>query len=166
MRQKARAAAAAMDSSLLQAASPHRKRKRRSLIKKRQRDLVTTTPMVKSTNFKKPYQNTFMLDGVSDVKRWVFVSVQILYERPTEASYQDHLPGKTGGKTDQNIYADLPNQLKSNRMASYHKCKVSNETYSRVYVSSDGLDYVGNYKDYVLIDETKPGVVCYGTCRH
>ncbi|KAK3086410.1 hypothetical protein FSP39_018034 [Pinctada imbricata] len=147
-RQKAHAAAAAVDPSLLLAVREQGKRRKRSIKEPKPKTHQPKTSI-------KPYQNTFMLDGVVDVKRWVFISIQILYERPTEQSYKNHLPGVSGNHPDSSFYSDLPHKLKPSKLAPYHKCKETNSSFSRVYVSTDGLNYIGNYKDFVIIDETK-----------
>ncbi|XP_069114432.1 tyrosinase-like protein 1 [Argopecten irradians] len=107
----------------------------------------------------RPYQNTFVLNGVSDVNLWVYIPVKIIYEKPsdqlrvidgsTDSISSNQSPSNT---TDSN-----KSTLKQNILpASSHKCHISGSTASKVYVQTDGIDYSGRYKDYAVVDEASP----------
>ncbi|XP_033755048.1 tyrosinase-like protein 1 [Pecten maximus] len=106
---------------------------------------------VEDPQINKPYLNTFVLNGVSDVNLWVFIPVKVIYEKPSDTS------GSMDG-SPKNIYSQTPDNngtsLEEKTIpASSHKCRVSGSGASKVYVQTDGIDYSGRYKDYAVVDE-------------
>ncbi|XP_033755086.1 tyrosinase-like protein 1 [Pecten maximus] len=114
-----------------------------------------------TTQINKPYQNTFLLNGVSDVKRWSFIPVRIIFERTPKSKFQSfiikdgHLV-ETNDMFEAQKYKGLKVEIKKKMPATYSKCHVSGSGASKVYVQTDGIDYSGRYKDYAVVDERLP----------
>ncbi|XP_052718706.1 uncharacterized protein LOC128190628 [Crassostrea angulata] len=83
------------------------------------------------------FTNSFILDGVVDQKRWVYVPVRIVYTRSPNVKGTD--PTLLGN-------SELQNDV----------CQTAHSGASKVFVASDGLDYYGNYKEFAIIDERQP----------
>ncbi|XP_060075283.1 tyrosinase-like protein 1 [Ylistrum balloti] len=126
----------------------------------------TTSARASSSNFdtsqiNKPYQNTFLLNGVSDVNRWSFIPVRIIFERTPKSKFQSfiikdgHLI-EASDMFEAQKYQGLKVEIKKKLPATYSKCHVSGSGASKVYVQTDGIDYSGRYKDYAVVDERLP----------
>ena len=83
------------------------------------------------------FSNTFILDGVVDPKRWVYVPVRIVYARSP------------------NVKGSDPTLL-GNSITANDICPTVNSGASKVFVASDGLNYYGNYEEFGIIDERQP----------
>lgn len=83
--------------------------------------------------------NTFIIDGVADPTRWVYVSVRVFYNR------SNNIDGK-----DPTIHANSPGEI------SKESCHGPNSGASKVFISSNGLDYVGVYNEFAIVDERQP----------
>ncbi|XP_033754705.1 tyrosinase-like protein 1 [Pecten maximus] len=108
-----------------------------------------------------PYQNTFVIDGISDVSKWSFVPVRIIFERPPEAKFESFImkDGKLVNSTDMFSpakYNTFKVEIKQKVPATYSKCHISGSGASKVFVQTDGIDYSGRYKDYAVVDERLP----------
>lgn len=90
------------------------------------------------SSLERSYTNTFIIDGVINVKRWVYVPIRVVYNRT-------------------NVNGNDPtfktNILKEN---SNEMCRAVGSGASKVYVVSNGLDYFGTYKEFAIIDERQP----------
>ncbi|KAJ8302876.1 hypothetical protein KUTeg_019272 [Tegillarca granosa] len=109
--------------------------------------------------FDRAFQNTFLLDGVADASRWVYIPVRIVYKRPNGQCFQPKLIQNGRVIETQDMYA--PSNYKnlqtgSNLSATYAKCSVSNSGAEKIFVQADGISYTGKYKDYVIIDGRQP----------
>ncbi|OWF55163.1 Tyrosinase-like protein 1 [Mizuhopecten yessoensis] len=114
-----------------------------------------------SAQISKPYQNTFVLNGVSNVDLWVFIPVRIIFERPPEIQFESYLIQngtlvKSSDMFSPAEFKGLKVEIKRKMPATYKKCHVSGSGASKVYVQTDGIDYSGRYKDYAVVDERLP----------
>ncbi|XP_021374089.1 uncharacterized protein LOC110463628 [Mizuhopecten yessoensis] len=122
----------------------------------------TTTPFSNdASQMNKPYQNTFIIDGDSDLKKWVFVPVRIIFERPPEAKFESFIikDGHLVNNTDMfspSKYDSFKIERKQKVPATYPKCHISGSGASKVFIQTDGIDYSGRYKDYAVVDERLP----------
>ncbi|XP_060075287.1 uncharacterized protein LOC132554976 [Ylistrum balloti] len=121
----------------------------------------TTSFSNDASQMNNPYQNTFVIDGVSDVNKWSFVPVRIIFERPPEAKFESFVmkDGKLVNNTDMfspSKYNSFKVEIKQKVPATYPKCHISGSGASKVFVQTDGLDYSGRYKDYAVVDERLP----------
>lgn len=89
------------------------------------------------SSLERSFTNTFVLDGVVDLKRWAYVPVRIVYTRSPNVQGVD--PTLLGN-------AELANDV----------CQTAHSGASKVFVASNGLDYYGNYKEFAIIDERQP----------
>lgn len=101
------------------------------------------------------YQNTFNINGLSDVSQWVYLPVKIIYKRPPNFSYSAFpiINGALSNTAD--IYSpmgykNLQQRLKTIDLATYDKCRTSGA--GTVYVVSNGLNYLGTYKEFAIVD--------------
>ena len=114
---------------------------------RRRRDVATlnvshhnvTSYVEPESLLERSYTNTFIMDGVVDVKRWVYVPIRVFFNRSMNTDGID--PTFHGS-----IQKDNP----------YKKCHGVASGASKVYVASDGLDYFGTYKEFAFIDERQP----------
>ncbi|KAK3098195.1 hypothetical protein FSP39_017097 [Pinctada imbricata] len=110
------------------------------------------SPAVESS-IDQPYQNTFMINNNSDVKLWVFFPVTIIYEKPK--SSQDVMFILNKDEHRASFKEGLQQGLKEH-MDNETSCFISPSGAAKLYVQSDGLNYLGRYKDYTKIDERQP----------
>ncbi|XP_061197945.1 uncharacterized protein LOC133206055 [Saccostrea echinata] len=108
-----------------------------------------------------PIQNTFTLDGISDIRRWVFMPVRIVYMRPPGNYFGSRIVRNS--KIVQNVdmyspqaYTEFMNISPKISPATYPNCYKNLGGSTRVFVQSDGFSYRGTYMDYAVIDERQP----------
>lgn len=101
------------------------------------------------------YQNTFNINGLSDVSQWVYLPVKIIYKRPPNFSYGAYpiVNGALSNTAD--IYSpmgykNLQQRFRTINLATYDKCRTSGA--GTVYVVSNGLNYLGTYKEFAIVD--------------
>lgn len=114
-----------------------------------------------TSQINRPYQNTFVLNGVANASLWAFVPVRVIFERPPEAQFESYLiqDGKLVKSSDMfsnKNYTGFTLEIRKKMPATYKKCHVSGSGASKVYVQTDGIDYSGRYKDYAVVDERLP----------
>lgn len=106
----------------------------------------------------RPYQNTFNINGVSDMRQWVYLPVDVVYKRPPEYKRYNAFPvinGRPLRQTDiyePDAYATLKVPLDTGRPASYSSCNTGQFGAGAVFIQSNGINYVGNYKEYAIVD--------------
>ncbi|XP_060075281.1 tyrosinase-like protein 1 [Ylistrum balloti] len=114
-----------------------------------------------TSQINRPYQNTFVLNGVANTSLWAFVPVRIIFERPPDAQFESYLiqDGKVVKTSDMfsaGNHTGYTLQIRKKMPATYKKCHVSGSGASKVFVQTDGIDYSGRYKDYAVVDERLP----------
>ena len=106
----------------------------------------------------RPYQNNFNINGVSDTRLWVYLAVDVVYKRPPEYIRYNAFPvvnGRPLKKTDiyePDAYNTLKAPLNTERPASYASCNTGQFGAGAVFIQSNGINYVGTYKEYAIVD--------------
>lgn len=113
------------------------------------------------------YQNNYCLDGNDcNVANWVYLPVEIVYNRPPDYGTYNSRPLRTPTWV---LSQDIYSPMLFNRSASYRvvmrqrpnnpvykDCKCSGSDYGRAYIQSYGLSYQGSYREYVPVDRRLP----------
>nr|ASR73342.1 tyrosinase 3 [Azumapecten farreri] len=154
-----------------------RKRKRRAISRHHSHDCSTAHPRTtidrkvhvcnKQTCPSDPLsmQNTFMLNDVTDGSRWVYLPVKVTYERPRGLKFDAYscYKGKNAPviNTTMDIYdpdfnPDLARHLYTGEAKSYESCRISGEGSAKVFIRSDGINYMGNAVEYAIMDDRYP----------
>ncbi|KAH3769102.1 hypothetical protein DPMN_170349 [Dreissena polymorpha] len=138
-------------------------------------NMVEAPPMVQNTNDTVPpipqlapetcssvpmtqgYQNTFNINGRSNIHQWVYIPVKVIYQRPPTFDSYPSYPIVDEEVEAEDIYspnsfANMRSVLQSGNPASYSKCNAQESGAGRVYVVSKGLNYMGTYKEYTVVD--------------
>ncbi|XP_062621006.1 uncharacterized protein LOC134282625 [Saccostrea cucullata] len=106
----------------------------------------------------RPYQNTFNINGISDMRQWVYLPVDVVYKRPPDYERYNAFPvigGRPLTRTDiyePEAYATLRTPLNTGRPASYASCNTGQFGAGAVFIQSNGINYVGTYKEYAIVD--------------
>ena len=114
-------------------------------------DICPNVPMTQG------YQNTFNVNGRSNIHQWVYVPVKIVYQRPPTFQTYSSFPVVDGETEAEDIYSPTADPAMSTvmpmgRPASYAQCAQQESNAGRVYVASKGLNYMGTYKEYAVVD--------------
>ncbi|XP_061166505.1 uncharacterized protein LOC133206230 [Saccostrea echinata] len=112
-------------------------RKRRDVSKISQNGTTNGAHHQSVSSLQRSFTNTFLLDGELDLKRWVYVPVRIVHTRSLNVD-----------GVDPTFYGDV--------RLSDNVCHTVQSGASKVFVASNGLDYFGTYKEFVIIDERQP----------
>ncbi|KAH3774105.1 hypothetical protein DPMN_175477 [Dreissena polymorpha] len=109
-----------------------------------------------------PVQNTFCMNGKSDIGQWVYIPIKLILRRPPDYRSYGSYPVQGGKlqKTRGDIYSPSAytnmNRYLRNRPeepATYDACLESNDPTNTIYVKSVGLNYEGVYKEYAIMDK-------------
>ncbi|XP_061162758.1 tyrosinase-like protein 1 [Saccostrea echinata] len=114
-------------------------RRRRDVSQKHQNNTSLDDSLRTVSALQRSFTNTFMIDGVVDLKRWVYVPVRVFYNRSL------NIDGN-----DPTLHPNIA--LK----ALQSSCHGVNSGAFKVFVTSNGLNYVGTYKEFVILDERQP----------
>ncbi|XP_062572515.1 tyrosinase-like protein 1 [Saccostrea cucullata] len=116
----------------------------REVVQERKRRDVSTVSQNGTTNdvshhqsvssLERSFTNTFLIDGEIDLKRWVYVPVRVVHTRSLNVD-----------GVDPTFYGDVE--------LSKELCPTVQSGASKVFVASNGLDYFGTYKEFVIVDE-------------
>lgn len=109
----------------------------------------------------KPVQNTFCMNGQSDIGQWVYIPVKIILKRPPDFIHYDSYPVRRGKiqkmqgdiyspSAYSNVYRHL---RKPETPAKYEDCIEPETPTNTIYVKSMGLNYEGVYKEYAILDK-------------
>lgn len=104
-------------------------------------------------------QNSFVIDGVPDIKNWVFIPVIIKHKRPPGLKFNSKviIQGEIQAGVDVYSYAMNFNQSYQVPLAAFpHQHTPSKMGSDKVFVQADGLTYNGKYKDYAIVDSRLP----------
>lgn len=105
-------------------------------------------------------QNTYELNGMSDTRQWVFIPVRVVNKRSPEHHKFNAFPiydGIASRKTDvydPQGYSEIGHYFSSDVMPSSTTCKDKSpdRTVGKISIKSTGLNYHGNYEEYVVVD--------------
>ena len=108
-----------------------------------------------------PMQNTFFLNGRSDVYMWAFIPVKVIHRRTENdrfASFPVHNgnPSTSEDMFSPATYRNLKTQIRQSLARTYEHCKTDISGAHQIRVTSDGLNYMGTFSDYALIDLRLP----------
>ncbi|XP_069112912.1 uncharacterized protein [Argopecten irradians] len=111
-------------------------------------------------------QNTFTLDGVSDVNRWAFMPVRVVYRRPEGLVFDGRNihEGKFEGRFDMynpTVYNQMKRYMRRGNPATYPKCPRYRSGAGKIFIETNGINYAGTYKDYAMIDARQPVTESY-----
>jgi hypothetical protein len=114
-------------------------------------DMCPVIPMAQG------YQNTFNMNGRSDIKQWVYIPVKVIYQRPPTFNSYDSYPIVNGEVEAEDIYSPtafrtMQNVMPKGKPASYSHCQAQESGAGKVYISSQGMNYMGTYKEYAVVD--------------
>ena len=122
-------------------------------------DPTSHTSGEKPTKAIKPVQNTFCMNGQSDIAQWVYIPVKLILRRPPDYTNYGSYPVRRGKiQKGQDIYAPSAysnvyrHLRKPDAPAKYEDCIEPNTPTNTIYVKSMGLNYEGIYKEYAILD--------------
>ena len=104
------------------------------------------------------YQNTFNINGQSDINQWVYIPVKVVYQRPGTYVTYTSFPVVNGEPDEEHdIYSvgtqrQIKNYVVAGKPAFYDKCLAQESGAGKVYVHSQGINYMGTYKEYSIVD--------------
>ena len=105
------------------------------------------------------YQNTFSINGRSDIGQWVYIPVKIVFQRPpTYITYTSYPVINGEPDEEHDIYSPssrmhIKNYVTAGKPAFYSKCSGQASGAGKVYISSQGINYMGSYKEYAIVDQ-------------
>lgn len=105
-------------------------------------------------------QNTFEINNEGDTRNWVFIPVRVINKRsPEHRKFKAYaiINGKPSVKADiydPEQYEEIKPYFSEELMPSSAKCDAvsGDRTIGRIHIRSDGLNYQGNYDEYVIVD--------------
>ena len=104
------------------------------------------------------YQNTFNINGQSDINQWVYIPVKVVYQRPPTYATYTSFPVVNGEPDEEHdIYSlsaqmQIKNYVAAGKPAFYDKCLGLESGAGKVYINSQGINYMGTYKEYAIVD--------------
>nr|XP_022345442.1 tyrosinase-like protein 1 isoform X1 [Crassostrea virginica] len=122
----------------IQARTGRKRRETTTSVHQNNSSFVNGDPQMSS--LQRSFTNTFVIDGVVDLKRWVYVSVRVVYSRSFNKDWKDPTFHANSHSAD----------------LSKDTCHAVGSGASKVYVTSHGLNYDGIYKEFAIVDERQP----------
>ncbi|KAL4234820.1 hypothetical protein ACF0H5_006461 [Mactra antiquata] len=100
-------------------------------------------------------QNTFAINQYCDIRKWAYIPVNIVLQRPPEFSNYKAYPvfNNRPVKTADVFSTISINKTISKSLAAYPNCKFTSSVARKIYVESYGLNYYGKYKDFTILDQ-------------
>ncbi|KAJ8302501.1 hypothetical protein KUTeg_018897 [Tegillarca granosa] len=104
-------------------------------------------------------QNSFYIDGKVDSGKWVYIATEVVYSRPPEKKVYYSFPLKNDRASHKyDIYSyhnnnNLERKLSQGHPKTYSHCETPHSNAAMIFVGSEGLNYYGNYKEYVVADK-------------
>ncbi|KAL4234428.1 hypothetical protein ACF0H5_006075 [Mactra antiquata] len=104
------------------------------------------------------FQNSFNINGKSDINQWVYIPVKVIYQRPPTYNSYTSFPIVNGEMEPEDIYSSssdpqMRTVLRMGKPASYPHCNNQEQGSGKVYVTSRGMNYMGTYKEYAVVDQ-------------
>ncbi|VDH93946.1 Hypothetical predicted protein [Mytilus galloprovincialis] len=130
-------------------------------VKTNQQTVHSVNNFVGQNKREMPYQNSFIINGKSDINQWVFMPVKVVYMQSSGASIDPikslnlHIDHDTH-MSNSTVYKSLEKIPNKPNPAVYDRCSHITAGPDRVFVESDGINYSGRYKDYAKIDPFRP----------
>ncbi|KAJ8302647.1 hypothetical protein KUTeg_019043 [Tegillarca granosa] len=110
----------------------------------------------------KTVQNLFDINGVADSRMWVFIPVKVIYQRNMHQKPFNSFLVRNGKVRegadiyDKKLYKTLGQSLKNVPRHNKQNCKNMDGVFTKVNVHSDGLNYIGTYRDFAVVDARQP----------
>ncbi|XP_033754771.1 LOW QUALITY PROTEIN: uncharacterized protein LOC117337769 [Pecten maximus] len=104
------------------------------------------------------YQNTYNLNGRADIRQWVYLPVKIISRRPPNFRTYRSFPVMDGRVSEESDiysplgYDKLKDRFASGKLATTPTCRNGNADSGKVFVQSNGINYLGTYKEYAIVD--------------
>lgn len=100
-------------------------------------------------------QNTFAINQFCDMRRWSYIPVKIVLQRPPEFSnYKAYPVYNNRPVTTTDVFSTISiNKTISKSLAAYPTCRHTSSVARKIYVESYGLNYYGKYKDFTVLDQ-------------
>nr|AKI87982.1 byssal tyrosinase-like protein-1 precursor [Mytilus coruscus] len=110
------------------------------------------------TDMDSSMQNSFLLDGEPDIKRWVFIPVKIVHRRPSGLLFGTKVIRNKNIVDGVDVYSynKYMNYTDEEQQAAYSHSFTSGSGADKVYVQVDGMSYNGKYVDYTIVDSRLP----------
>ncbi|KAL3860838.1 hypothetical protein ACJMK2_010902 [Sinanodonta woodiana] len=122
--------------------------------------VVSKAELFPGNSLNKPIQNTFFVNGVADVKEWVFVPVQVIHIKPKDDKFSVY--PVVSGKADfnQDFYSisspALDARIKQGHPKEFSDCKADPSGAAQVVLQAVGINYMGRYSEFAIIDSRLP----------
>ncbi|VDI14090.1 Hypothetical predicted protein [Mytilus galloprovincialis] len=103
-------------------------------------------------------QNSFLLDGEPDIKRWVFIPVKIVHKRPSGLLFGTKVIKNKNIADGVDVYSynNYMNYTDEEQQSAYSHSFTSGSGADKVFVQVDGMSYNGKYVDYTIVDSRLP----------
>ncbi|KAJ8301541.1 hypothetical protein KUTeg_020528, partial [Tegillarca granosa] len=106
-------------------------------------------------------QNTFTIDCKSDVDNWAFFPIQIIHLRTDQTTYNERIiknnkPQNGFDMFSPKNYAKLEHIVGDGHPGKFSSCFSLKAGANKIFIQSNGLNYQGEYRDFVFIDERIP----------
>lgn len=109
-------------------------------------------------------QNLYEINGLSDIRVWVYVPVQVAYKRNPQIQKFNVFPIQNSKIIDRFDlynpiqYESLKDYFTSNKRRGTRRCRTERQdsVFMKAMVHSNGLNYHGTYRDFTLLDARQP----------
>lgn len=103
-------------------------------------------------------QNTYSCNEFPDIREWAYLPVDVIYRRRPRQDYNSYpvFNGTPMLKSDMyspKSYIGLDTALPNGNPKGFFQCDKGNGNSGKVLISSSGMNYFGNYGDFVNVDE-------------
>lgn len=100
-------------------------------------------------------QNSFSINQYCDIRKWAYIPVKILLQRPPEFTNYKAFPVLNNKPVmDRDVFSTISvNKNISEHLAAYPNCKLTSSVARQIFVESYGLNYYGKYKDFTVLDQ-------------
>ena len=107
------------------------------------------------TVLRPPIQNTYFLNGRSDVDQWAYVPVKVIHKRTENVRFAS-FPVHNG---EPQFSQDVFSPARQSPVASvpvYKHCRTDASGALQITVTAEGLNYMGTFSDHALVDGRLP----------
>ncbi|KAL3837510.1 hypothetical protein ACJMK2_022862 [Sinanodonta woodiana] len=98
-----------------------------------------------------PIQNNFFINGVADMKLWVFVPIKVIYMKPADERFPIYPVYNGQPDLNQDFYND-PKFKTDRHLKDHSNCKRNPSGAGQIVLESNGINYVGRYIEYAITD--------------
>ncbi|XP_045191875.2 uncharacterized protein LOC123548573 [Mercenaria mercenaria] len=118
-------------------------------------DKVRDNEICVEAHLTRAVQNTFAINQYCDMRKWSYIPVKIVLQRPPEfTNYKAYPVFNNRPVTTADVFSTISiNKTISGKLAAYPNCKLTSSVARKIYVESYGLNYYGKYKDFTVLDQ-------------